>query len=532
MLYSVTDEKMKQTIQTEWNLQGFYFQVHNFIENEQGFKLSDISPYVNKFKELCDDNTVTYYKKRFETTPSILNKSRYAFGCWFLTHEPKYLEEFIGLLLNSTQFSDRKASEKVHFLITAYNLSKIYNIDRYLNDIGTLTLSFFYNFLNKEPVGWVIRPITIFSKIYKSADFNLINNLISNLHREANRYFQEGNFSAQQFLLNTSLQLTHLTNLDNSLKEKLKAEIHTMIAESQEFDGNQRWKKNEAMGAVWCFENAIKEYQKAGKQDKINSLNENIRASQDIQWHETRMEFSMHSLKLDGNNGLELTNSICNIREKIPNLEQITQQAQEQMAENPISNMFSKTTFNTKNPVSHDDGGDSRLISEIRRLTVWTIQLAENRLSLTVKPLEKENKISSQDFIKFFEDMQIYDDNHLPILKSGIENHFKNDYIATIHTLIPQIEGTLRLVLEKKRVSVLKTKNDVIMDNELGGILNKPEIVQILGSDLAHYLKTKYTESAGLNQRNEVSHSLSSISIFNHATSLSIIQDLMIISSI
>lgn len=216
MLYSVTDEKMKQTIQTEWNLQGFYFQVHRFIENEKGFKLSDILPSVNKFKELCDANAITYYKKRFDTTPSILNKSRYAFGCWFLTNEPKYLKEFIRLLLESIQFSDRKASDKVHFLITAYNLSRIYNIDQFLNDIGSLALSFFYNFSNKEPVGWVIRPITVFSKIYKSADFNLINNLISNLHRAANRYFQEGNFSAQQFLLKTSLELIHLTNLENS----------------------------------------------------------------------------------------------------------------------------------------------------------------------------------------------------------------------------------------------------------------------------------------------------------------------------
>ena len=70
------------------------------------------------------------------------------------------------------------------------------------------------------------------------------------------------------------------------------------------------------------------------------------------------------------------------------------------------------------------------------------------------------------------------------------------------------------------------------MDNEFGGILNKPEVAQILGSDLIHYLKIKYAEPAGLNQRNEVSHSLSSISIFTHATSLSIIQDLMILSSI
>ena len=125
----------------------------------------------------------------------------------------------------------------------------------------------------------------------------------------------------------------------------------------------------------------------------------------------------------------------------------------------------------------------------------------------------------------------MHDQEQLPILKSGIENHFKGDYIASIHTLIPQIEGTLRLVLNKKDVSTMKTKRNEIMDNELGGILNKPEVSEILGVNLTHYLKTKYSDPAGLNHRNEVSHALTSISEFKHSTSLSVIYDLMILSS-
>jgi len=73
MLYSVNDEKRKNLIQLEWNIHTFYFWIHSFLENENGFKLSDIEPYVQKFKELCDEKTVTYYKKRLESTNSKLN---------------------------------------------------------------------------------------------------------------------------------------------------------------------------------------------------------------------------------------------------------------------------------------------------------------------------------------------------------------------------------------------------------------------------------------------------------------------------
>ena len=74
------------------------------------------------------------------------------------------------------------------------------------------------------------------------------------------------------------------------------------------------------------------------------------------------------------------------------------------------------------------------------------------------------------------------------------------------------------------------TKGNIIMDNEFGGILNKNEVEQLFGPDLIHYLKIKYTEPAGINQRNEISHALSPITEFKHSTSLSIIHDLMILT--
>lgn len=533
MLYSVNDEKRKKLIQLEWNLHSFYFSIHNFLENENGFKLSDIEPYVQKFKELSDENTIDYYKKRFESTPSMLNKSRYAFGCWFLTNESKYLEESIRLILYSTNDSKRKTPDKVHFLRTACNLSILYNMDKYFDEISTLAIKFFFNFINTENVGWVVRPILVFVKLNKSADFNLINNMISNLHKEAHRYFLKGEHHSQQLLLETSVPLVNLTNLSNSLKEQLKVKINTMIAESQENDAYTRWKKDEAMGAVWCFEKAKKIYEKIGRKDKVAEISENIRkATQDIPWKEIKTEYTMPSLKLDGTTGNELVNSICKYSEKIPNYDRIEKQAKDLISSNPIQNLFSKTTFNKKNPVAHESADDSHLKPEIRRLTIMHIRLAENRLSLAVQKLEEENSISAKDFIKFFEYVGLHDKEQLPILKSGIENHFRGDHIASIHTLIPQIEGTLRLALNKHDVSTLKTKRNEIMDNELGGILNKPEVYEFLGVNLTHYLKTKYADPVGLNQRNEVSHALASISEFNYPNSLSIIHDLMILSSL
>jgi len=530
-LLGVIDDEKRVSIESELNLHSFYFWIHSYVENIDGFALGTIQDFISEFKKRCS-GSLSYFEKRLEKTPSLLNKSKYALGCWYLTNNSKYLIQSIDLILKSADDPNKEDIDQVHFLITAFNLSKIYNLTQFNVRLSDLALKFFYNFSVKKP-RWMIEPVSLFVELNSYADHNLVNNMISNLHKKANEFFLIENHHLHQSLLEASISLVKYTNLENSLKDKLRKEIQTMIAESNEDDAQKRWEKDEAMVAVIYFEKAKKDYEKIGNRKKVDELNKKIREStQDIKWKEIKMKFTMPSLNLKGNTGVELINSICNNREKIPNLEGLNRQAKEQMAENPISTMFSKTTFNKKNPVSHDSEDSSNLNSEIRRLTIWQIRVGENRLSLAVKVLEDENKISSQDFIKFFEEMGVHNSEHLPILQSGLDNHFNNDYIASTHTLIPQIEGTLRLVLEKSGAPIMKTKKDVIMDNELGGLLNKPEVQEILGTDLTHYLKIKYIEPAGLNQRNEVSHALTSISEFKHSTSLSIIHDLMILTTL
>jgi len=531
MLNVIDDDSKKTAIESELNLHNFYFWIHSSIEKIQGFTLDSIQQSVSEFQNRCCSD-YTYFDKRLQETPSILNKSKYALGCWYLINDPKYLITAVDSILQSADDPNKEDIDQVHYLITAFNLARLYNLIQFNTRISNLALKFFYSFMHTKP-RWMIEPVDIFTELNLSADYNLINNMISNLHKHANIFFLAENHHLHQSLLETSISLIKLTNLDNYMKDKLRKEILSMIAESNEDDAQKRWDKDEAMGAVHFFEKAKKDYEKAGKRNKMDELNKKIRdATQDIKWTEIKTEFTMPSLNLKGNTGTELVNSICNNREQIPNLDKITNESKNQMDENPISSMFAKTTFNKKNPISHDSEEESHLQSEIRRLTIWNIQIAENRLSLAVKELENENKISSQDFLKFFEYMNVHDSGGLAILKSGIHNHFNQDFIASVHTLIPQIEGTIRLVLDKKGIPSMKTKKDnMIMDNELGGILNKNEAEQIFGPDLIHYLKMKYTEPSGINQRNEVSHALSPVSEFKHSTSLSIIHDLMILTT-
>jgi hypothetical protein len=237
-----------------------------------------------------------------------------------------------------------------------------------------------------------------------------------------------------------------------------------------------------------------------------------------------RHTITLPELKLNGDNGYHLVISFCEHSENIPSLEWVTNLTKELIEKNPISSLFSTISFNRNNPTSYANDTESNLETRIKQQTIQFIRLAESRLHLEVKRLEEEKKITELDFVTFLTDIGLYDEDQLTIIKSGISEHFRGNYISSIHTLIPQVEGTLRLLLKLKGVSTLKAKRNIIMDSELGSLLAKPEVIAILGEDFANYLKVKYSDPDGINLRNNVSHALSPLSDFNYETSITIIQ--------
>ena len=93
--------------------------------------------------------------------------------------------------------------------------------------------------------------------------------------------------------------------------------------------------------------------------------------------------------------------------------------------------------------------------------------------------------------------------------------------------MIPQIEGTLRKILEEKGIPITEAKKDIKLVL-LKDIIKKCETENIFDKNLIHYLKVKFGDNEGMNQRNDVSHAfLSEISDFNHTSSLALIYIIM-----
>lgn len=106
---------------------------------------------------------------------------------------------------------------------------------------------------------------------------------------------------------------------------------------------------------------------------------------------------------------------------------------------------------------------------------------------------------------------------HNPFVPSGRERifargylyGFQGDYLAALHFLVPQLENSIRYVLNNTGVVTSGLNSDGIQEEyDLGRLLDMPDLINIFGEDLVFHLKGIFVERFGLNFRNLYAHGL------------------------
>jgi hypothetical protein len=108
--------------------------------------------------------------------------------------------------------------------------------------------------------------------------------------------------------------------------------------------------------------------------------------------------------------------------------------------------------------------------------------------------------------------------NSMQILMDGLEHHFRQEYVASIHILVPQVEETIRTLLINHNVTPTKYEplDEGVQEKLLGGML--PEADEFLGDDFAEYLRIRLLPDGG-NIRNKVCHGWMDARNFNEELS-------------
>lgn len=117
----------------------------------------------------------------------------------------------------------------------------------------------------------------------------------------------------------------------------------------------------------------------------------------------------------------------------------------------------------------------------------------------------------------------------------GIAAHFEKDYLKAIHVLVPQVENMLRellRVIHIPRSKRVRNQPGMTELKTMGDILRDPRLADALEDDLRFFLIHLYIEKHGLNLRNDLSHGITPLGVFNEMTSGMVIQSIILLSVI
>jgi len=91
----------------------------------------------------------------------------------------------------------------------------------------------------------------------------------------------------------------------------------------------------------------------------------------------------------------------------------------------------------------------------------------------------------------------------------GLHAGLKGDFLLSTHLLIPQVENSIRFILEQHGVVTSYLNAEGIQDEkDINALLYTPELQDILGEDMLFDLQCILVERVGSNMRNRMAHGL------------------------
>jgi hypothetical protein len=123
--------------------------------------------------------------------------------------------------------------------------------------------------------------------------------------------------------------------------------------------------------------------------------------------------------------------------------------------------------------------------------------------------LLQEHTPGLRDFLEFTSNNPFVPPGREMIFAKGFLLGFQGDFLESLSLLIPQIENSIRYLLNRQDVVTSSLSSDGIQEEfDLNKLLEMPETVQLFGEDIIFDLKGTFTSRFGANYRNLFAHGL------------------------
>lgn len=190
-------------------------------------------------------------------------------------------------------------------------------------------------------------------------------------------------------------------------------------------------------------------------------------------------------------------------------------QSIKQIEENAAANMpisiqiFTQSVINDEGHfVKNGEHGQMLWLSYMYQIS---LEIALEPFFSSVCDLLQKNKIfNAKQVVKYLNESELFDPDHLQIINIGINHFFNADYISAMHILVPKFEKSFIYICKKlnlESVSLKRGKSTFTSNIALSErILSSKEYEDVFGDNLCKLINFTFCEDMGLKLRHRIAH--------------------------
>ena len=421
------DDPRHEQYEKEWIIQQCAHTIQQHLRRLE-FNNEQFQEFVANFP----DFDVDYCKQRCKGKISTLLRWNYYVALYF-KEKGNWLKDAIGLMLESSKLQKDELFA-VFYLVMAFNLNKLYGCKQE-NNVKETAIWFVRNRQNDK---FIYRCVSIISYLEKSP-------------------------TIRQEMLDMMMKCAEkavLPEFENYLKSAIeiaadKKPVRNELARRYENHADEQ----EAPLLKISYYTKAQEYFQ-DKEDLERVTGKSRAASKEISFSELAVKQEIRRIKIHGQTNFErLKFLVSSFKSNIPSIEKIRHLAKEIEHEYPLQSMFPRIEIgNDGMPRKPNAAEDEISNDDYKKHFVEHINYVSILLSLSTRDYENEGKITVKDYVRYLTSFDLHEKSVLCLIERGIQKHYDKDYISSIHILIPQLENTLRALLERKGVGAIKMK--------------------------------------------------------------------------
>jgi hypothetical protein len=474
-----------------------------------------VFPDVESFSE----EQLDYYRKRADETRNPIHKARYSDIIWELRKDHIFARKAIDAHLQCVPlfYDNDWQLEMVDSLGRAAQLALYLNDKNEVNKVKKELFRWIRILADNSKYRFCLEIIDAILEMKKFVDNEELETTVK-IADSGTRYYEK---MKDGYHLQRSF-LERLVKLMLVLKRPEKGlEYRKQIAES--FVKEADWKlENYPSGnlvAAFFYEEAAKSYTDLGLPEKADELKRKIkihtRKATETEFKEikTTVTFPRKPIrdyirKLTSLTLGEVLTEIVNETSFLPNLRRIKLEVEETKKKSPLSFVIPRVSIRDDNPVWKSQTEEELLEEHIVQRVAMDYKIKSGMFGDIMKELESEKNLDHVSLLVFLSSSGVYEKDSLNMIGTGLERYFSEDFPSALHLLIPQLERTLRNMLEKLGVATTILRGRVVEEKTLGRILKEPKLEEFLGEDVSCYLRTFLIDKRGDNLRNDIAHGL------------------------